>query len=236
MQSPVTLYLLPGMVADQRYFQEFRRLLQPYPTRCLDWVTPHPKQGLPEYARRIARQVDPASNPLFFGVSLGGMVAIELQALFPGNPAILVSSAKHKGEIPSHGRFLGNLGAHRLLPVGLIKKRLLRKPPFDASIGEEKIHNFIHMLEGRPERFIRWAAGAATRWKREAPSGEVWHFHGTSDQLIPEKNISGHFRIEGGSHFMMTDRTEVLAAEIHRLLAKNQFSPMAQVPHVKRGE
>ncbi len=216
MNPAPTLYLLPGLIGDKRVFAEFRELVQPLPTRCLEWVLPHPHQGFPEYARRLAQQIDPEDHPIFLGISLGGMISLELQALFPESKVVLVSSVKGYHELPQLGRRLRAAGALPLFPVGALKRFLESRPPQSVQDSPEKQEKYRQMIRSRPDGFIKWAVDAGTRWERIAPAGEVFHLHGTADRLFPVKNIRNYLPINGGGHFMMADRAEEIALALRQ--------------------
>jgi surfactin synthase thioesterase subunit len=76
MSHELPLTLLSGMGADERVFRRQRQ--QFTNLRLPGWIAPRPGDDLVGYARRMAHRVDPAGPCFGGGLSLGGMIAIEM--------------------------------------------------------------------------------------------------------------------------------------------------------------
>src|SRR4051812_19762115 len=104
--SEARLILLPGLGADERMFAPqratFPRLEVPR------WLTPQPRESLPDYARRMAAGIDP-SEPLFLGgSSFGGMVALEMARHVRPRAVFLIGSCRAAtASVPWMLRFAG---------------------------------------------------------------------------------------------------------------------------------
>jgi pimeloyl-ACP methyl ester carboxylesterase len=87
----------------------------------LKWLRPERREDIHSYARRLAVQIDTSRPFWLLGVSFGGMVAIELSRFLAPDRIVLVSSVKNRAELPWYGRFLGTLGAQRLVAMPLAR-------------------------------------------------------------------------------------------------------------------
>ena len=63
----IPVYCMPGMAASSRIFEHLE-WPEGYQVHLLEWDEPRPKEGLLDYAARIAQQIT-AHNPILIGVS-----------------------------------------------------------------------------------------------------------------------------------------------------------------------
>ena len=93
-----TIYCIPGLGADEKCFQYLDlSFVQPV---FINWIQPFKNETLHDYAMRIKQQFIHDENPVIFGLSLGGMIAVEIAKAIPSAKVIIISSAKTKNEIP----------------------------------------------------------------------------------------------------------------------------------------
>lgn len=180
------IYLIPGLGADARMFQLLTLDPHRFEVIVLNWITPHRQESLPEYARRLAAQIAASAEPfILVGVSLGGMVAVEIAQLRPAAKLILISSIKTAAELPGYLRFLGKLGWHWYLPLGWAK---IWRGPFAWVFGaktatEKKLLNEI--IQNTDIPFTRWAFTAIVNWQNQTLVPNLVHLHGNQDKIFP---------------------------------------------------
>ena len=83
----IPVYCMPGMAASSRIFEHLE-WPEGYQVHLLEWDEPRPKEGLLDYAVRIAQQIT-AHNPILIGVSLGGVLMQEVARLLPSYRCVL---------------------------------------------------------------------------------------------------------------------------------------------------
>jgi pimeloyl-ACP methyl ester carboxylesterase len=157
-----------------------------FEVHVLTWIPPHRQESLPEYARRMTEQIaDPPEPYLLAGVSLGGMIAVEIAKIRPPAKLILISSIKAADELPGYLRFLGKLGWHWYLPLGWAK---IWRWPFAWIFGaktatEKKLLDEIIQATDIP--FTRWAFTAIVNWQNQTQIPDLVHLHGNQDKIFP---------------------------------------------------
>lgn len=206
------LYFISGLGADERIFS---RLTFPgYKVIFLPWIQPNPSETLPSYALRMAQQI-PENEPFILaGISFGGMLATEIAKVRKTKQLILFSTAKSHHEIPLFYRIGGRLGLHRLIPNCLLKRaNRFSYYLFGVSEPEDKLLLKTIMSEVDP-KFIRWAMGAIVYWKNEQLPENFIHIHGTTDRILPYRNISQVIAVNNAGHFM----THTHAGEVNKLV------------------
>lgn len=208
------IYLLPGMGADHRLFS--RLDLTGTDSQVLRWVPPGKNDDLGDYARRLLPQIAASDNAVLLGVSLGGMLAVELAKLasFRFKKVILVSSAKTSQEIPFYFRRAGKAGLHRgITAEKLIRMRRLVAPMMNRLGTGYRL--FGQMVAAADPAFMDWSIGAVLRWHNQEVPPRVVHIHGTADWLLPARYISGYIPVTGGSHLMIYEKPAVINNVIH---------------------
>lgn len=215
-----TYYLIPGIVADHRSFDYLLKELPLSSVRFIRWELPKAGDTLSSYARRIkAQQIDPYQDdtqPVFIGVSMGGIVAVELSRLFPGAPLALIASAKCRYELPPYYRWFRHASPRHWLPARLVQRTLVRLKHEETHQSLEAYRLFKDMLLATPPAFMRWAVDAILNWDQRDPPRDCLHIHGTADRLLPVQYIQDFYPIDGAEHFMIIEHAREIAAVLHQ--------------------
>ena len=213
------LILIPGLGTDRRLFEFLRT--GAHERHYVRWVIPEPSDSLASYALKLKEQVAGVTDPVLLGVSLGGILAMELREILPVRQTILVSSIKTKEEMPPYFRWLSKTHAHALLPVSVIKKSAPWIRPFLCGPGNEAAFGLIRdMIHDADERFIRWAIGAVLQWQRKTyMPGALSHIHGDADLVFPIRYINAHsYVVPNGAHDMILTKADELSALLESVL------------------
>lgn len=209
------IYLLSGLGADFRVLQDLD--FSGYNANFIEWIQPLENELIESYAKRLIEQIK-TKNPIIIGLSFGGMMAVEIGKLINIEKIILIASAKTKFEIPFYYRFVGNLGLHRLMPVNLMKR-----PNFISNwfFGTESVKDKVllaNVLRDTDSKFLKWAIDKIVNWQNVIIPLNLKHIHGTSDRILPYRFVAANVEIDGGGHFMTTNKVNKLNREIRKLL------------------
>jgi pimeloyl-ACP methyl ester carboxylesterase len=202
---------LPGLGADQRLFNFIAT--NKYNTHFINWDKPKENESMHSYVKRIMESIKFHEPPVLVGVSLGGMLAMELRELIPVKKTILISSVKAKSEMPVYFSLLKKSMLHQIVPVSVIKKSaILLKPFISDPRNKDAMQLFKMMVNESDDDFIKWALQLVMEWERtDCNKDNLIHIHGTKDLVFPLKNIKNcDYIIEGGKHDMiMTNASEI---------------------------
>jgi len=208
------LVLLPGLGADSRLLAP---QLEAFPhARALDWIDHRRGDTLTGYAERMAAVVDGLPGKprtlVLGGVSLGGMVALEMARYCHCAAVVLIASCRSGRVIPGHLRFvqkLAQLVPSRILGVGKILGPLLANEFGDLSPQQRRVLN--EMFADSDPAFAKWAASSIMSWNpADTPAVPLFHIHGDRDRLIPCSRVSADQVIPGGGHLInLTHASEV---------------------------
>jgi len=211
----VTVYLISGQAADRRLFENI-----PFPAsvtvKHLQWIEPLKRETLQQYCRRLSEQVNNRENCILIGVSLGGIVAVELNQIINPIFIILISSVSNKRELPPQIKFCRLLHLQRLVPAPLFKwHNPLVNWIFGAkTTGEKKLLRFY--FRRVTANYMKWATDVIVNWKNTSRPGNLFHIQGTADRIFPHSYTKADALISGGTHFMVHNRAD----EISKLISE----------------
>jgi pimeloyl-ACP methyl ester carboxylesterase len=209
------IYLLSGIGADHRVLQDLD--FSGYKTTFIKWIQPLINESIEDYAKRLIEQIK-TEKPIIIGLSFGGMMAVEIGKLINTEKIILIASAKTKFEIPLYYRFIGSLGLHKLMPANLMKQpNLISNWFFGIQSKKDKVL-LATILRDTDSKFLKWAIDKIVNWQNVIIPLNLKHIHGTSDRILPHRFVLADVKIEGGGHFMTTNKVNKLNREIRKLI------------------
>ncbi|MBK7957316.1 MAG: alpha/beta hydrolase [Bacteroidetes bacterium] len=205
------VYLLKGVGSTDEVFK-FLQFDESFKPIIVQWVKPNQQESVSEYAKRLLPQIsDP--EPIFIGLSFGGIIAHELSEHFEKAYVILISSVKNKSEMP-----LSHLGKYKYL-LKLFSTKHLKRYEFIQNLALRAYapaHRPVveSMIKNLDTEFNDWAIESAIHWNKTTSPKHVIHIHGTDDILFPISKITNPIKVQGGSHFMIVEKSEQVSNHI----------------------
>src|SRR5882757_6420432 len=95
----INVYFISGIGGDSRLFKHIQ-LPEGFQARYVDWINPEKKEPLPDYALRLTAQIDTQQPFVLAGMSLGGIMAVEIAKRFPPVATILIGSVPISAQFP----------------------------------------------------------------------------------------------------------------------------------------
>jgi pimeloyl-ACP methyl ester carboxylesterase len=212
------IYLIPGLGADERVFQNLRPLLQGE-TKLLPWLTPKPDESLPDYAARMATDIPLEQTGLLVGVSFGGVVGLEINRIRPQLRTVLISSIPDASCMPPLLRLIRATGVYRLFPPQWLK--LFPRAGqwyFGVSNGGE-YQLFKQILHDMEPVYTRWAIDRLMHWD-STHVGRSTQILGTHDRVFPPGPTPVDYLIQGGGHFMAYSHAQEISVILNKLAAE----------------
>lgn len=214
--SQPKIYLIPGLGADGRMYTHQLKVLQN--AVVLEHQKPLPGETITAYAQRLTAKVNTKEPFILVGTSLGGIIAIEMAQFIKPKKIILISSVKHRNELPGWIRSMKHLKLHHLITgETLIKlgnsniKRIITRR--DASVAQL----LVDMHNNADPKFLEWAINEVVNWQGQPNNKhEIVHIHGTMDRLFPHRHINNAVYVKGGTHIMGLTQ----AADVNKALLK----------------
>lgn len=216
--AKINLYCIPGLGTNSLLFKNLD--LPNFNIIFIEWLSPLKKETLPQYAMRLAQQMDTSKPFVLLGVSFGGMCATEISKQLHPVKTILISSCKTNEELHPLFRLLKLVPIHFLFPepwyillAKLVKKRL--------GVTKKMEKDFVAILTRPPAHYFVRTVNMVTYWKNKEIPENLIHIHGRADKIIPfRKRIRYDYLIERGSHLMIMDRAEEINSIIRSACEK----------------
>jgi surfactin synthase thioesterase subunit len=213
-----TIFLFPGQGSDSALFQNLR-FKRNYQVRNIHYPIPPKNCSMKQFAQMLIAQIDTSEPYIFIGVSMGGMLAVELSELMHPKQVIIVSSAKNRTELPFRYRFQKHIPLYKLFPASFIKFGARCLQPIVEPDRKKYKKEFKRMLLSKDKTYMKRSIQLIVNWERKSNVMNIEHIHGTHDHTIPHRNIHAAVMVKNGSHMMMLTRAEVMTELIEKALS-----------------
>ncbi|MHA4807538.1 alpha/beta fold hydrolase [Flavitalea flava] len=205
-------YFISGIGADHRFFK-YIRLPEGVEMIPINWKYPSPGESLADYAMRLSEQIDTGGPFVLVGLSLGGIMSVEIAKRIPPVCTILISSVPVSAQLPLHFRIAQRLNLLQMIPPTLLKHAAIIKR-FISSESQEDKQMIRQMIRDGDNSFIKWAMQAVLEWKNDKIPHPIWHIHGTRDEVFPISLTHPTHIIPKGGHSLVISHPK----EINRFL------------------
>ncbi len=206
--SKIPIYFVPGLAASPKIFKNLRLPKEKFEMHFLEWIIPLSKdEPIEDYAKRMTEKIT-HKNPVFVGVSFGGIMVQEMSKHIDTKTIILISTIKQTSEMPKHFRFVRKTKLYYLFPALVINKiEYFSKFIFGKTI-KKRIELYKVYLSERNRKYLKWAIKNVVCWKQEKPLKNTVHIHGNKDLVFPIKNIKDCQIIDEGTHIMILTKAK----------------------------
>ena len=208
-ESKKIIYLIPGQGSDYRIYKYFK--FQNYDTVHIHYIIPDQDETMRSYAYKLAVQIDTIRRYSIIGVSLGGMLAVEMSEFLHPEEVIIISSAENRSELPFRYRFMKKVPLNKLFGGNFLRTvaplaQIIVEPD---SKNERKTCKA--MLKNKNKIFMKRSVNMIVNWERKSNNTDIIHIHGDNDHTIPIRNIKNpDFIVKNGSHMMTLTKGKVL--------------------------
>ncbi|MBW8887680.1 MAG: alpha/beta fold hydrolase [Fibrobacteres bacterium] len=193
--------LITGFALDKR---AFIRLDLPPEFETFDLIPARRGESLRDYALRMAAEIGLRPGDIIGGVSLGGMLALEMARAIDVRGALIIASATHPRHIRKRFLWLWPIAPlmpdfiisriFRLIPAVLALQKML-EPPDQALLADIMGHFPPALLRAMPPKIARWPGCR--------PPARFRHLHSTGDWLIrPAGDPQYLTLLKGGNHLI----------------------------------
>jgi pimeloyl-ACP methyl ester carboxylesterase len=212
----MNVYFISGMGADRRLFKHIR-LPDGFHMNFVEWIAPLDNEKIPEYASRLVPQIDTSHPFMLVGVSLGGIVAVEIAKRFHPVATVIIGSIPIAAHLPRYYAFGQSLGLLDLLPGSFFKKASSAKRLFTLEKKEDK-ELLRQIIRDGSADFIKWAMKAVIKWENKEMPQPLWHIHGTSDEVFPIRLTRPSHTIRRAGHLLIMTHAEEVNAILRDIL------------------
>ncbi|AYD48119.1 alpha/beta fold hydrolase [Arachidicoccus soli] len=207
-------YFISGLGADKQMFRRIE-LPEEFNIVYLEWINPLKGESFEHYAKRLAQGIDQSTDFILIGLSLGGLISVEMNKFLRPTFTILISSVVNKQALPFWFVVAGRLHVPKITPSYFYHhNNFFTNWLFGAHSKEDK-QLLKSVMRNASPGFVHWAIPRILNWNNKLIPERMLHLHGTKDVILPFRRIKNAIGVEGGTHFMVFNR----AKEINKILA-----------------
>ncbi len=214
------VYLIPGQGADYRQYKNLE-IDTTFEVRHIEYFTPEKDWSMNDFARELAKQIDTTRQFSIVGVSLGGMLATEINTFLKPEKVIVISSAKNRNEFPFRYRLQKRLPVYKVVPPSLVKLGARILQPLVEPDRRKDNKTFNAMLNAKDPKFLWRTVKFIMEWERIENDEKIIHIHGDNDNTLPSRNINFDYLVEEGSHMMVLTKGVLISDIVNYELMKN---------------
>ena len=177
-----------------------------------------------EFAYSLINEIDTLHPYIFLGVSLGGMICVELNERLNPQKTIVISSAKNRNEFPFRYRFQKVVPLYQLFPKSFLLVGAKMMQPLVEPDRNNNKETFKSMLNEKNATYMKRTINLLIRWDRVENTKKVYHIHGNNDHTLPLKKIKNpDFILENGSHMMTLTRGTEISSILNCILSNENI-------------
>lgn len=219
-QIKTNIYCFPGQGSDKRIFDSLK-LAPSFSIKIIEYGTPEKDMSLKTFAKFLSAQIDTSQKFILLGVSLGGMICVELSEILHPEKTIIISSAKNRNDLPFRYKFQKAIPFYKLFPGSLLLAGAKILQPIVEPDRNKCKNVFKQMLACKSGIYMKRTIGLIINWDRKKNSYKIYQIHGANDHTLPMQGIKEvDYVITKGSH-MMTLTRSASVNEILKLILKN---------------
>lgn len=177
------MYFTSGIGADHRLFTHLR-LPEGFEASYIHWIPPLADESLSEYAIRLSKQIDTSEPFVLAGLSLGGIMSVEMAKHRKPLCTIIISSVPVSAHLPRYYRMAGQLGLGKIIPASLLKAATAVKHSLMLRSAANR-RLMMDVIRSGDDHFIRWALTAVLEWENTEIPQPLYHLHGSRDEVFP---------------------------------------------------
>jgi pimeloyl-ACP methyl ester carboxylesterase len=191
-------YFISGIGADYRLFTHIR-LPEGFETHHIHWIPPGKEETLPNYAHRLAGQIDSSEPFVLIGFSLGGIMAVEIAKVY--QPVCTADRLRlPKLASPTLMKFLASV-KHQLTMRSRDNRKIMREVIWSGDAS-----------------FISWAINAVLKWENTLTPHPLVHIHGTRDEIFPVSRTKPTYIIPKGPHTLLMSHPQIINGLLRDIL------------------
>ncbi len=216
-KNDVNVYFISGMCYNCSVFDKLK-LPKGFKKKYIEWHIPRSDESLDEYARVMARKIDTSHPFVLVGYSFGAVIMQEMDRFLKPLKSIIISSFKREDEIPNLFRAVKRTNLVERVPMRVYSSTEFITNAFNRFVYNMPTSELAQVMTYTDPAYIKWAVKQITEWIPEGSHKNLYHIHGTLDQIFPYEHIKNAFPVEDGDHLMVLKKADVVSSILSGIL------------------
>ena len=205
------------MCVNCKVFDQIQ-LPEGFEKKYLDWYVPCDNESLENYTRNMAKDIDSSQPFIIVGYSLGGIIMQEMNKFLTPEKNILLSSIKTEEEIPRLFQLAKKIRFANRFPKKLYVINKTISNLFTHLVYKMSIEEMNRCVVYTCPTYMKWTTLQITNWTPTVACKNLYHIHGTKDQVFPYKKIKDVYTIKNGDHLMVMKKAEEVNKVLNEIL------------------
>lgn len=219
----INVYFISGMCYNCCVFDKLK-LPKGFSKKYIEWQIPKPDESLEEYSREMAKDIDTQHPFVLVGYSFGAVIIQEMNNFLHPKKNIIISSFKSEEEIPSLFRAAKRAQIIEKVPMRLYSSTEFITEAFNRFVYHMPSSELVEVMTFTDPVYIRWAMHQITNWTPRLELKNLYHIHGTLDQIFPYEQINSAFPVEDGDHLMVIKKADIVSSILSGILLMKKNS------------
>lgn len=216
-REPVNVYFISGMCYNCKVFDKLT-LPPGFRKRYIEWYMPRPEEPLPEYTRLMASAIDRTKPFVLVGYSFGAVIIQEMNRFLKPQKNIIISSFKSESEIPTLFHAVKKTNLAEMMSMRVYSATDFITGAFNRFVYHVSNEGVAEFMTYTDPVYVKWAVVQITNWVPDCRLNNMYHIHGTADQIFPFKQIHHVYPVEGGDHLMVYRKADEVSAILSSIL------------------
>ncbi|MBT8221151.1 MAG: alpha/beta hydrolase [Bacteroidia bacterium] len=221
MNAIQPIYFIPGLGTTRTIFEK-TAVPQGFQKHYIDWIEPISDiESLRSYSARLLEQVL-HPNPIFVGMSFGGLVALELSNHFQSKKVLLISSFRNKHDLTFPIRTLLKAKPYKFIPdieLSAVRRIVRRAYAIRSAVPVAKL---LAMMGDHSPRYLRWSVRMIDEYQPNLlHKPEIHSIIGDKDSLVKVWKDYPSKVIPGGTHIAVYEHAHTVNDIIAEILKGN---------------
>lgn len=211
------VYFVSGMCNPCSVFDNII-LPEGYEKVYIEWLIPKEEELLEAYTIRMSEKIDKSEPFILIGYSFGGIIVQLMNAFLDPTKTIIISSMKSEKEIPQLFKFAKASHFFEYVPKSVYGSTNFVTDIFTRYLYELPTEEVRQLMTITDPVYVRWSIEQITHWTPKIKCENLYHIHGTKDQIFPFRQIDNVYGVINGDHLMVIHRAEEISALIDHII------------------
>ena len=222
MKTTRPIYFIPGLGTTSTVFER-TTVPEGFQKHFIDWIEPlSDAEPIGAYVERLKKQVT-HPNPIFAGLSFGGLIALELAQQFRSEKVMLISSFRNKNDLTLPVRALLRTKAYKIIPdieLGAVRRIIRQAYSVRSRVPLAKL---LEMMGDHSPRYLRWSVRMIDEYELKLTyhQPELHSIIGDKDRLVQIWKNHPTRIINGGTHIAVYDQAPIVNNILAEILTGN---------------
>lgn len=216
----INAYFISGLAANCKVFDN---LILPdnYKKNYIEWHLPRIDETLEEYVKDISLKIDIKRPFILIGYSFGGIIVQDMNRFVKPKQNIIIASIKDESEIPPLYRFGKKIKFAERFPFWSLAENPKVRERLSLLLYGIKEAEASQYISCTDPVYLQWSVKQILNWKPSVKCENIYHIHGTRDQVFPAKYMKNCILIKGGDHLMVIKRYKKINNALLQILYDN---------------